>query len=261
MAGRTRLLTFTALGLALSSALAAAPQPPGKGSRLDGPPGIGPGGAVFFAGPMGQHRKLLKQFDQDGDGRLNKDERQAAREFIKKERETGHGGPGLRGPSPRGGETAPAAGPHVDPADVKTFPDSSLYEPTILRTLFLEFEDADWEAELADFYHTDVEVPATLTVDGKKYPGVGVHFRGASSFFGLGAGSKRSLNVSLDFTDEKQRLYGAKTLNLLNSHDDPGMMSTVLYSHIARRHIPAPKANFAKVVINGESWGVYVNVQ
>ena len=30
---------------------------------------------------------------------------------------------------------------------------------------------------------------------------------------------------------------------------------------IARRYIPAPKANFAKVVVNGESWGVYVNAQ
>ncbi len=38
-------------------------------------------------------------------------------------------------------------------------------------------------------------------------------------------------------------------------------MSTVLYSHIARQYIPTPKANFAKVVINGESWGIYTNVQ
>ena len=35
----------------------------------------------------------------------------------------------------------------------------------------------------------------------------------------------------------------------------------MLYSHIARQYIPAPKANFVKVVINGESWGVYVNAQ
>jgi spore coat protein CotH len=252
---RTALISAV-LGLALSSLVWAQPQPPqGKG-----PPGGGPGG-VFIAGPMGQHRKVVKQFDKDGDGRLNKEERQAAREFLKKDRENGRGGFGPRGPGPRGNDAPPKPGPHVDPTDVNTYPDSSLYEPTILRTLFLEFEDADWEAELADFYHTDVEVPATLTVDGKKYPNVGVHFRGASSFFGVPAGSKRSLNVEMDFTDSKQRLYGHKTLNLLNSHDDPSMMSSVLYSHIARQHIPAPKANFAKVVINGESWGVYVNVQ
>ena len=128
-------------------------------------------------------------------------------------------------------------------------------------TLFLEFPDKDWEAQLADFYHTDVEVPATLIVDGKKYPNVGVHFRGLSSFMMVREGHKRSLNVSLDFVDPKQRLYGYKTLNLLNSHEDPTFLHTILYLQIARNYIPAPKANFVKVVINGESWGVYVNVQ
>ena len=57
--------------------------------------------------------------------------------------------------------------------------------------MFLEFENADWEAELADFNNTDVEVPAMVTVDGKTYPHVGVHFRGMSSFFTVRAGSKR----------------------------------------------------------------------
>ncbi len=114
---------------------------------------------------------------------------------------------------------------------------------------------------MQDFHGTDVEVPATLTVDGKKYPNVGVRFRGMSSYGGVPAGSKRSMNLSVDFADKKQRLAGAKTLNLLNAHEDPSFMSTVLYSHIARQYIPAPRANFVKVVINGESWGLYVNVQ
>src|SRR6185436_7311808 len=117
------------------------------------------------------------------------------------------------------------------------------------------------EAELEDFHSTDVEVPATLTVDGKKFPNVGVHFRGMSSYMMVPAGCKRSLNLKLAFADPKQQLHGYKTLNLLNSHDDPSFLSTVLYSHIARQYIPAPKANLVKVVINGESWGVYVNAQ
>lgn len=243
-----------------------------------------PQGGMFGFGGPGQQRKLLKQFDKDGDGRLNKDERLAARESLKKDRAAGRGGfgppgfgpggrggPGRGGPPPGGfggppsfgrGNREPAKpGPHVSAADVPTYPDKGFYDPTILRTIFIDFEDKDWESEVTDFYHTDVDIPATLTVDGKKYPNVGVHGRGASSFFGVPAGYKRGLNVSLDFTDKKQRLYGYKTLNLLNSHDDPSFLSTVLYSHIARQYIPAPKANFVKVVINGESWGVFVNAQ
>ena len=109
------------------------------------------------------------------------------------------------------------------------YPDKPLYEPTVLRTLFLDFEDKDWEAEMADFYRTDVEVPATLTVDGRRLPGVGVHFRGLSSYFSVREGRKRSLNLSLDFVDPDQRLDGYKTLNLLNSHEDPSFLHTVLY--------------------------------
>lgn len=237
----------------LFAGAAAVAQPPG-------PPG-GPDG--FFGPPGGQNRKLVRQFDKDGDGRLNRDERAAAREFLKKDGGGRPRGPGGFGPPGfgRGNQDPPKPGPKVNPGEVKAYPDVPLYEPTVLRTFFLEFENADWELELLDFHGTDVEVPATLTVDGKRYPNVGVHFRGMSSYMGVPAGSKRSLNVSLDFADKKQRLYGAKTLNLLNSHEDASMMSTVLYSHVARQSIPTPKANFARVVINGESWGVYVNAQ
>ena len=103
-------------------------------------------------------------------------------------------------------------------------------------------------------------MPATLTVDGKEYPNVGVRFRGASSLGRAGEGYKRSLNVSMDLADKKQRLHGYKTLNLLNAHARPDVPAHGPLLHVARQYIPAPKANFVKVVINGESWGVYVNV-
>ena len=33
-----------------------------------------------------------------------------------------------------------------------------MYDANVLRTIFLEFENEDWEAELADFKSTDVDV-------------------------------------------------------------------------------------------------------
>jgi spore coat protein CotH len=116
-------------------------------------------------------------------------------------------------------------------------------------------------AALGAFYNTDVEVPATLTVDGRVFRDVGVRFRGNSSFFAVPAGRKRPLNVSLDFVHENQELGGYRTFNLLNAAQDPTFLRSVLYNHIAREYLPAPKANFVRVVINGESWGVYPSVQ
>ncbi|MEX2218817.1 MAG: CotH kinase family protein [Phycisphaerales bacterium] len=228
-------------------------QPPPPTSSINGPPPDGPGPRGM--GPMGQERKLVKDYDKDGDGRLNLEERTEAREFLKTQPRRAPRGGGGRGQEPA------QPGPKVTPGEVETFPKAELYDPGVLRTIFFEFESEDWEAELADFYNTDVEVPATMTVDGVKYPGVGVHFRGASSFFMVPAGHKRSLNVSVDFTDSGQRLRGYRTLNLLNLAGDPSFLSTVLYSALAREHIAAPRANHVRVVINGESWGVYTSVQ
>src|SRR5205085_1468946 len=147
------------------------------------------------------------------------------------------------------------------PSDVKSYPEAGLYDPTILRTIFINFESADWEKEMAAFKNTDVEMPAKVIVDGKTYSDVGVHFRGMSSFMMVGEGRKRSLNLSLDFVHKDQQIGGYRALNLLNSHEDPTFLRTVLSYQIAREYIPAPKANFARVVINGESWGVYVNAE
>ena len=57
-----------------------------------------------------------------------------------------------------------------------------LYDEKTLRTLYLRFPNADWYAELSDFYRTGVDVPADLIVDGQLYPSVGISFRGNSSY-------------------------------------------------------------------------------
>ena len=197
----------------------------GRGGR-GGPPGFGGFGGFGFGGPGGP----------------------------------GGGGPG--GPGGPGGSREPGKpGIRVATTDVQRFQDQDLYDRSVVRTLFLTFENQDWESELADFKPTDVEVDATLMVDGKEYPLVGVSFRGASSFGMVPAGSKRSLNISMDMADEDQRLLGYKSLNLLNSNGDPTLMHSVLYSAIASKYLPTPAVNLVRVVINSEDWGIYQNAQ
>ena len=200
--------------------------------------------------------KIVNRFDTDKDGRLNDVEREAARKYIHESRST-------TGASRPYGSTSPdtthkddlkashAAQPNGKP---------NLYDSKTLRTLYLRFHDADWYEQLGDFYRTDVDVPADLIVDGKLYQSVGVRFRGSSSYFTV-QNEKKSFNIAVDYGDDKQRLYGYKTLNLLNGHSDPSFLREILYSRIANNYIPAPKANLVKLVINGESWGIYINSQ
>jgi len=246
------------------------PPPFGPGGFDGGRPGgpIGPQGPGGPGGPgMHQEIKLVEMFDKDGNGWLNAEERKAARQYMANQGAgRWFGGPG-RGPrgfgpfGPRQEQAQPKKGIALSPSEVKWYADVPLYSPDVLRTLFLEFENADWEQELADFKNTDVQVPARLVVDGKSYRHVGVHFHGTSSFMGVPDGSKRSLVLTLDFIHRNQNLGGYRKLILLNSHEDPSFLRTVLAFEIARDYIPAPKANHVRLVINGESWGVYVNQQ
>ena len=209
-------------------------------------------------GPNRPEQKLTKKFDADKNGFLDSAERQEALKSVQSDGRQG-GPPGGR--RRRGQAQVGTPGPKVSPKDVKNYPEADLYDPAVLRTIFIEFDTETWEEEMAKFKNTDVEMPAPLIVDGRKYPMVGIKFRGQSSFGHIPAESKRSLNLSMDFIDRDQRLYGYKTINLLNCNGDASFLSSILYSHLAANYLPVPKANMMKVVINGESWGLYSNVQ
>src|SRR5881396_3697579 len=240
---------FALVAVAASAAMGLVVQAQGPRRGPQGPGGRG-----------GQEIKIVKQFDKNGDGWLNAEERKAARQYV-----TSQGFGGERGFGPRGGGRGgfgPAAkGETIRPADVKTYPNAPFYDESVLRTLFVTFENSDWERELQDFHGADVEVPATLLIDGKTYRDAGFRFRGNSSYFMAPEGRKRSFNVSIDMAHADQNVAGYRTLNLLNSNEDPTLMRAVLFLHVAREYMPAPKANFVRVVINGASWGIYQNVQ
>jgi len=222
------------------------------------PPG-GPRGGR--GGPNAADTKVVKQFDKNNDGWLDAAERKPARDYARTNGRGGFAGRGGPRGFGRGGETGPASpGKTITPAEVKSYPNVPFYDESVLRTVFITFEEKDWDSELEDFSGTDVDVAANVMVDGKTYRDVGIRIRGMSSRM-VAEGRKHSLNLSLDMAHEGQSVSGYRTLNFLNSHEDPTMMRAVLFLHVARQYIPAPKANFVRVVINGENWGIYQNVQ
>jgi hypothetical protein len=247
----TRPVTL-ALALVLTGSLAT----PDRVTRAAAPGAAAP--AQFpgrFGGPA--PRQLLGQFDTNGDKRLDSSERRAAKEYIEAQ------GVGRRGRGGRGMNAGPVeAGPPVARTSVRSYPTSMpFYDLSTLRTLFFDFEDSDWEAQLMAFKDTDIELPSTLTIDGRTLRDVDVQFRGASSFMMVPEGRKHSLNVTIDAVHKKQEIGGYNSLNLLNSHEDPTHLRAVLFLQAARDYIPAARANFVRVVINDESWGIYGSVQ
>jgi hypothetical protein len=155
-------------------------------------------------------------------------------------------------------------GPWVTVAGAAT----DLYDETVLRTIKLQFSQANYWTLLTNNKNSDdksgtqTNIPATLTVDDVTYPGVGVRFRGnMASYQQIGSSQKKSFNINIDYTDPNQTLMGYTTLNLLNGAMDATFMKEVLYTNACRQQIPSAKANFVLLEINGVSWGVYANVQ
>lgn len=225
--------------------------------RQNAPPDRGFGGPGGMPGFGGGRRgpqppeKLVEQFDKDKDGKLTGAERETALQTR-----GGSGSSLIPEKNLRDGVQSDVQ------ASLASTPEDSppLYDAQTLRTLYLRFHHEDWSEQMNAFYRTDIEVPAELIVDGKVYSDVGVHFRGTSSYFTVRS-DKKSFNIAVDYGEDGQRLYGYKTLNLLNGHVDASFLREVLYNQISRDYMPAMKTNLVKLVINGENWGVYINLQ
>ena len=137
-----------------------------------------------------------------------------------------------------------------------------LYDPAVLRTFDISFHDANWLELLRANYASETNILADVVVDGVSYPDVGVRIRGNTSYTALPAGSEKfSLKLEMDFVDPDQELLGYDTVNLNNGFHDPTFSREVVYNNYVAQFIPNPRANHALVTLNGQNWGVYVNVQ
>lgn len=141
-----------------------------------------------------------------------------------------------------------------------------LYEPSVVRDVYLSFSQTNWWSQLTTNYASDTNLAATLVVDGITYPNVGVRFRGNTSYTMLPTQpnqgwEKKSFNIEMDWLVPGQDIYGYDHLNLNNGFHDPTFLREFLTYYVMRRHGVAPKCNFVRLFLNGALWGLYINVQ
>lgn len=139
-------------------------------------------------------------------------------------------------------------------------PDPNLYDIDEYRVMELEFDDTNWATQLAANYGSEVNVSADLILDGERHEGVGVRYKGDTSYRNATT-AKKSFSVYVDDTDEDLRLMDYKTLNLNNAFSDASFMREVLYNNFCSQYIASPKTNFVHLFVNGTDYGVYINAQ
>lgn len=100
----------------------------------------------------------------------------------------------------------------------------------------------------------------SLIYGGYTYQNVGIRLKGRASQQGFWG--KPAFKIKLNEFVSGQRLLGLKRLTLNNMVQDPTMMHERLgYTFFRALGLPAPRANHARVYVNGEFYGVYLNLQ
>lgn len=138
---------------------------------------------------------------------------------------------------------------------------SGLYDEGVIREFHLWFSQPDFWQQLKDNYVSHTDLPATMVVEGDTFFNVGVRFKGQTSYMEAQNSDKKSFNITMDYAIEGQNLEGYSTLNLNNAFEDASFMREVSYLHQIRRHVPAAKASYVRLFINGASWGIYPHIQ
>lgn len=136
---------------------------------------------------------------------------------------------------------------------------AKFYDESVVETIYLDFNQADFKSQLSQNYSSKTEIPATLRYNDKTLEQVGVRYRGNTSY--TRAGDKKSFSIDLEWATEGQDLNGYNELKLNNGYEDPSSMREVVYANLARKNIPSARGNFVNLVVNGENYGVYLNIQ
>ncbi|MCB0578225.1 MAG: CotH kinase family protein [Phaeodactylibacter sp.] len=137
-----------------------------------------------------------------------------------------------------------------------------LFEVGKVKELRLFFEQDNWDYLLDSLKQSGDErrLVGDAAFEGKIYKGVGVRYKGNSSYFAVskGGSSKLPFNIDFNHTDKDQKLPGGvDKIKLSNVFRDPSFIREVLSYEIARRYMPASRANFVELFVNDVYLGLY----
>ena len=141
----------------------------------------------------------------------------------------------------------------------------SLYDLDVLRSLYIEFENDNWNTLLIDNWYAEngERELASLSMDGISYDSVAIRYKGNATFFWANEtdNPKKPLNIDMNNYISDQELLGFKKVKLASSFFDPSMLRDVLGLKIYGNYMPSPEANWMKVFIEDDYIGLFSNTE
>lgn len=143
---------------------------------------------------------------------------------------------------------------------------SNLFQNDQVIIIDLEFPDANFWTLLTNNYEADANeyIPAHLTITDEtgtySMDSVAVRLKGNSSY--SHPGNKKSFKIDFNKYIAGQNHDGIKKLNFSNGFKDPSLLREKIFFDVCRdAGVPAPRANFATVTMNGTPWGFYTMIE
>jgi hypothetical protein len=141
-----------------------------------------------------------------------------------------------------------------------------IYKDGVVTDIRLYIKQKNWDSILDSLKQAgkDERLVADVLINGVRYKGVGLRYKGNSSYFSVRKSGARKLplNIKINYTDKSLSLPGGYTsLKLANSFRDPSFLREILAYDIARQYMAAPQANFARVYVNDVLLGLYHNTE
>lgn len=138
-----------------------------------------------------------------------------------------------------------------------------LFDDTRVQTCELTFPQASWWDSLRAYAEEGENryLPAHLAYGGQVLDSVGVRLRGKFPDDHPEA-LKQPLKIKFDAFRPGQRLRGLRALSFENGYKDPTLLRAKLFYDLLRgQGLPAPRANPVRLALNGQAWGLYLQVE
>ena len=139
--------------------------------------------------------------------------------------------------------------------------DNILFDDSNLFTIYIEIEEDSLEQIMTNVYSYK-EYPARFILDRgwtqDVVENVGFRLRGNTSRVSW----KKSFKVSFNTFEQGRKYRGLEKLNLNGEHNDPSIIRAKLgWDLFQAVGVPASRASHVKLFINGDYYGLYINVE
>lgn len=141
------------------------------------------------------------------------------------------------------------------------FGQTDFYDLQKIQEIKIQFGYDNWDYRLdtAKAGKENYLVAEYCTINGVRFDSVGVKYKGNSSYRDIN--KKNPLHIKLNFVKEEQEYQQYTSLKLGNNYADPSVVREILSYQILANYMDCSKANFAKVYLNGQYFGLYTNVE